>query len=348
MTDAYAPARKYSYKIAFFTKHKRRTLYTIYIINALRRLGCDVKYVNPHTYSRWLGEGLARRVFRWSVDRFKPDLVFVFSNDIFIETLQEFAAKYKTAHLLDDDFKVAGNPLTEKIKLCDVFFHTQAGKLEEYRAAGVKRPIYVPSGVDPDAHRPGKFRECFASEVAFMGKDYFKDRRDLMEAVDAEFDLKVYGRRWQNTKITPAREAVHPKQFAEVCTSAKIILGIDTTTDMELYFSNRTWFVLGSGGFLLTRYVKGLEKIFANHVHLVWFKDLDDALAQIRFYLAHDELRKKIAKTGHEFVHTAYPNERMAETMLRVLFEDAEPPPLTDPGPSFASGEEALAEFAKA
>jgi hypothetical protein len=165
--------------------------------------------------------------------------------------------------------------------------------------------------------------------------------------VNREFDLKLYGRGWQGSELSAARESVEPKQFAQICTSAKIILGIDSTTDMELYFSNRTWFVLGSGGFLLTRYVKGLEKIFANHRHLVWFRDPEDALAQIRFYLAHDELRRKIARDGHEFVHRMYPNERMAETMLRVLFEDAEPPPLTDPGPSFESGEAALVQLAE-
>lgn len=349
MTDRYAPARTYSQRIVFFTKHKKKTLYTIYVIRALRRLGCTVKHINPRTYARWLGDAFAQKMVRRAVDRFKPDVVFVFSNDIFKETLEYFASKYTTAHLLDDDFPV-DTPLTEKIKLCDLFFHTQKGRLEEYRAAGVKRPTYVPSGVDPDTHQPGRRRECFVSDVAFMGKAIYPDRLELLTALAPEVDMKVYGAGWQksDTGITAAREGVGPKEFAEICTSAKIVLGIDKTAEKELYFSNRTWFALGSGGFLLTRYVDGLERVFANHVHLVWFTDPADALAQIRFYLAHDDLRQKIAKTGHEFVHRMYPNDRMAESMLRVLFEDAEVPPLTDPGPSFESGEAALAAMAKA
>ena len=164
----------------------------------------------------------------------------------------------------------------------------------------------------------------------------------LLEAIDREFDLQVYGQGWEETNIKAARKSVGVPEFARLCTSAKVFLGIDKTNDRELYFSNRTWFALGCRGFLLTRYVKGLELIFANHEHLVWYQDQDECLELLRFYLAQDELRARIAEQGHRFVHDLYPNERMAESMLRVLLEDGPLPTLTDPGKGFDSAQQAL------
>ena len=52
-----------------------------------------------------------------------------------------------------------------------------------------------------------------------------------------------------------------------------------------------------------------------------------------------------MAKTGQAFAHELYPNERMAEFMLRTLLLGETPELLTDPGPSFVSGEAAFESF---
>ena len=49
-------------------------------------------------------------------------------------------------------------------------------------------------------------------------------------------------------------------------------------------------------------------------------------------------LRERIARTGHDYVHTHYPFDRMAWNMLDVLFHDGQPMPLTDPGSSLQRG----------
>ncbi len=327
-----------NYRIVFFSKRKKRTRYTQYIISAMRRLGCEVLHINMRKWRRWLGRSVADRVARGQVDRFKPDAIFVFSSDILQETLEHLVGRYPTALLLDDYFPISA-PVTEKIKLVDVFFHTQKGQLEEYRRAGAKRAVYVPSGVDPVAHRPGVLDPSFASDVAFIGNVYLGERVEYMEAIDREFDLKVYGSGWEKTAVKTARKPVGVPEFAKLCSTAKVFLGIDKTADMELYFSNRTWFALGCGAFLLTRYVQGLEQVFANHRHLVWYHNKDECLELLRFYLQRDDLRSQIAQEGRLYAHACYPNDRMAESMLRVLLEGGPLPELSDPGMGFSNPE---------
>jgi spore maturation protein CgeB len=328
---------KHDYRVAFFTKHKRKTLYTTYVIRALRRIGCEVRRVNMAAVRRYVGRSLADKIVRRYVDSFKPDAVVIFSGDIQDETFEHFHGRVRTGLLLDDYFPTDA-PVTRFIKRVDVFFHTMTGQLEEYRAAGARHPVYLHSGVDPDSHRRSAPRKAFSSDVAFIGAAVYPDRIDLIKTLHREFDIKIYGSGWRKLGIRPARDRIGVKQFSRVCASARIMVGIDKAADRELYFSNRTWFVLGCGGFLITRYVPGLESIFANHKHLVWYRDTEEALDQIRFYLRENGLRRKIADTGHEYVHTHYPFDRMASNMVEVLFRDREPRPLTDPGPGLERG----------
>lgn len=321
------------YRIAFFTKSKRKTQYTTYIIRALRRSGCRVKRVNMVALRRYIGPSLTDKLVRRYVDRFSPDACIIFSNDIQEETLDYYTQRTRTAILLDDYFEV-DTPRTERIKKVDVFFHTLAGQLEDYRAAGVRRPVYVHNGVDPDHHRRVEPCARFEGDVAFIGKAHGSERVEFIQRLSQDLRLKVYGAGWREHGVIPAREAVGVGDFARICASSKIVVGIDKTANTELCFSNRTWFVLGSGGFLLTRYIPGLEKLFANHRHLVWYRDADDAVELARYYVKADAERSKIARQGYEFVHTHYPFDRMAKNMIEVLFRDGTPEPLTDPGPS--------------
>lgn len=325
------------HRIAFFSKSKSRTMYTTYVIRALRRIGCDVRHINMGTIRRYVGRSLADKLVRSYLDRFEPDAIIVFSADIQDETFDYFCGRVKTGLLLDDTFPI-DSPVIRFIRRVDVFFLTMTGQLEAYRAAGAKRAVFLHNGVDPDHHRRSTPHRSFASDVAFIGGAHYPDRIDLIKTLHDEFDLKVYGPGWQKFGIQPARHRIGVKQFSRVCASTKIIVGIDISADLELCFSNRTWFVLGCGGFLITRYVPGLELLFANHKHMVWYRDKEEAGDQVRFYLRHDALRERIASTAYEFVHTHYPFDRMASNMVDVLFHGREPQPLTDPGPSLDRG----------
>ena len=94
------------------------------------------------------------------------------------------------------------------------------------------------------------------------------------------------------------------------------MLGIDKTDQVELCFSNRTWITLGCGGFLLTRYVPGLENIFTNKKHLVWYHNIEECLDLISEYLKEDVEREKIKEEGYRYVHENYTYDHIAKRIL--------------------------------
>ena len=102
------------------------------------------------------------------------------------------------------------------------------------------------------------------------------------------------------------------------------MLGCDWRHDVAWYFSNRTWFTLGSRGFLLTNYAPGLEEIFENHRHLVWYRSVDECLELIEHYRARPDERARIAAEGHAFARAHRTYDDFARDLVD-LFEGREP-----------------------
>ena len=69
---------------------------------------------------------------------------------------------------------------------------------------------------------------------------------------------------------------VYPEHYRLACRGAKIVLGRDWRDDCTWYFSNRTWFTLGCGGFLLTNYAPDLEAIFLKLTGGEGFREVDE------------------------------------------------------------------------
>jgi spore maturation protein CgeB len=104
-----------------------------------------------------------------------------------------------------------------------------------------------------------------------------------------------------------------------VCSSASIVLGRDWTDACQWYFSNRTWFTLGCGGFLLTNFVPGLGDIFGNHRELVWYRSPEECFELVAHYLARPEERRRIAAAGRAFALAHRTYDHFARDLLALL-----------------------------
>lgn len=85
------------------------------------------------------------------------------------------------------------------------------------------------------------------------------------------------------------------------------------------YTSNRLYNILSSEGFCLAAWFPGLEDLFENHKHLVWFKTCEEAVDQAEFYLRRPDDRRAIAKAGHEEYLLHHSARSRLETMLRAM-----------------------------
>jgi hypothetical protein len=96
----------------------------------------------------------------------------------------------------------------------------------------------------------------------------------------------------------PSRGWVDEYQLAAVFNAARIVVTCDSVIGKRLFTSARTYKALFAGAFLLIRRFLGIEELFTNKTHLVWFESNDEALALVRYYLQNDAERASIAHEG--------------------------------------------------
>ncbi|HKA14834.1 MAG TPA: glycosyltransferase [Myxococcota bacterium] len=318
-------------RIAVFAKSKARTQTTRSIARALERAGHSLCVIREAKRRQWVGRRLAERWATASVRRFAPDFALIHARDVSRRVLAGIAGRVPTVMFTPDCWPSPIAP--DQLGLAadvDLLCTVARGQVAEFERAGVARAAYLAEAHDPDLYYPVDTAEpAFRSEVAFIGK-YARDshlhatRGALIPAVAARFDLKLYGGGWRELGLAAARGDVYPEQYRAICRGAGIVLGCDWRYDVPWYFSNRTWFTLGARGFLLTNHVPGLEEIFENHRHLVWYRSVDECLALIEHYRARPEERARIAAEGHAFARAHRTYDDFARDLVD-LFEGREP-----------------------
>lgn len=120
-----------------------------------------------------------------------------------------------------------------------------------------------------------------------------KWRRDFIVAVHDQFKLALYGYPdyWP---IKPIKHLSYPHYFKAI-QEARIILGTNHY-DLDRYYIRRTLHSGVAGRLFITRYIPNMEKDFENHKNIVWFREMDEGLELIEYYLRHGTEREAIAK----------------------------------------------------
>ncbi len=94
-------------------------------------------------------------------------------------------------------------------------------------------------------------------------------------------------------------------------------------------FNQRLFEVLGSGGFLLTREAPNFAATFPEGVFAT-YRDREDCLAKVDYYLSHDSERRAIAAAGEAFIRERYDFSRIAAAFERDVVEKLEGRDLTE------------------
>lgn len=204
--------------------------------------------------------------------------------------------------------------------------------LSRYRQNKVNA-LFFHFACNPLFHHRVAETEPFSSDIVFVGNYYtsYPERRIgidilLTPLLKTAYKLRVYGNEhWLNNTdqyFLPPNIYAGYLAYADLpsaYSAAKIVLGINSVVNSPSMMSMRIFEALGCGAFLLTHYTPALENYFKNHIHLVWSRHPDETLELVRFYLARDDLRRKIAEKGQEEVYRLHTYLKRIESVRSVL-----------------------------
>jgi spore maturation protein CgeB len=187
---------------------------------------------------------------------------------------------------------------------------TKPFECEMYRNHGAQNVLFVLQGFDsrfatyqsaPQEHADWRSDVCF---VGHCEKHYAET---LMAASDEAGQLKIWGPKWPRyaTKNTWARpyvcgNGVWGEDYLRALSHTKIGLGFLTKKGIPETTTTRSFEIPALGTFLLAERTDDHLSLFEEGKEAEFFGSNDELKDKIRFYLAHEDVRKKIAASGRE------------------------------------------------
>ena len=175
------------------------------------------------------------------------------------------------------------------------------------------RSDFLNIGYDPHIYTPFGRRLLKSYDVVFMGNNYQTTfelstfRKDMVNRLYGTFGdhFGLFGQGWERSA---GECGTNPRKEAMIYRSSKMAISL-SHYDLQRYFSDRMFRLMGCGTLCLVKSYPGLEIDFTDGENVVVWKTLDELCEKIRYYLDHPQERLRIARKGAELVesrHTWY------------------------------------------
>ncbi len=199
------------------------------------------------------------------------------------------------------------------LKYFDLIFQP-ANLTAGLRAAGAGGRIeYVPIGIDPTVHRPVQLtpdeHARYQSDVCFIGglsNRFHRARRAMIEyAIEQGVAMKIWGGYREHFIGSPILKcwqgAVWGDEQVKALCATKIGLNFHVDHqpgELDRGLNVRAFELPACGVFQLLQRVPSVGEFFDEGKEIICFDSKEEMLDQIRFYLAHDDARRRIADAG--------------------------------------------------
>lgn len=260
------------------------------------------------------GVGQLNRALVRTAAEVHPDIVLVVKGaQIEPDTL--IAVREQTGATLvnfatDDPFNpaVSTSWLVRSIPLYDVYACSKRAIMPDVRAAGAPQVVYLPFGYKESVHfpeRPATPEEVrrFSSDAVFIGgADH--DRVPYFEVLLRRLPnlrLHLYGGYWDHYPALRRyyRGFARGRAFRLALGGAAIALNLVRRANRDGHVM-RTFEIPACGAFMLAERTDEHLELFAADHEAAYFSTPDEMVEQVRYYLAHEESRARIAARGHE------------------------------------------------
>lgn len=198
----------------------------------------------------------------------------------------------------------------DKIFLCNKEF------MGEWHDVFKKPVYYMPQcATDNVLYKEHSKDDVITWDIFFMGSPgnakIHGDRKAILEglAVDYKVELK-------NGTIREQR-VLYNKKSSYFYSNSKFCL--DISAPASGYTSNRPYEILANKGLLLIKWFPGIEDIFENHKHVIWFKNLAEVKKEIDFYIDKPKERAKIIEAGHQLFLEKHTFDARLHNILDIM-----------------------------
>jgi spore maturation protein CgeB len=217
----------------------------------------------------------------------------------------------------------------------DFIFTICRRRIKKYRKMGF-RAAHLDFGFHSKVHRPVRVNRKYRADVAVVANAYpriltkYPDHHRIQSLkllirplVKEKIPVDLWGRQWDqmnrllgvNIPKKWIRGYLHYTKANQVYSSAKIIIGLQNQLTQV---TQRTYEILGSGGFLITSDTPEIRRLFKHGRHLIISKSSKETVRLVRYYLKHPQKIRQIREAGKKAA-ARHSYKKRAQYILRVL-----------------------------
>jgi hypothetical protein len=183
--------------------------------------------------------------------------------------------------------------------------------------------VYVPYSFDAGTYSPPEVSKDI--DVSFIGRQDRVGRQELIEYLMKNgINLQLYGVGTENGPVTQ-------RQMIEIFARSKINLNF---TGVQLYqrykyaqpidlryksVKGRCQEIAMAGGFVLTESGPGMELLFEDKKEFSIFRNKEELLEQVEYYLANEQEREEIASCGQQKAHSEYESTVVWTKVFKII-----------------------------
>lgn len=301
---------------------------------------------------RAAGRKKMNRLLLEKVSEVQPQLCFfvLFTDEIDKRTIQQISESgtVRTINWFCDDHWRFDN----FSKFYAPYFHwvvtTDKGSVEKYKKMGCQQVIRSQWACNHFLYRPQK--SATAHAVTFVGRAHSTRRKVLGQLAARGLDVECWGRGWNrgrvgdddmlsvfsgskvNLNFAESSVVAGWKPFVKIFLKRRAdgSLRMNSLPEMlgSLSFGRqgarsqikgRNFEIPGTGGFLLTQYVDGLEEYYRLDEEVVVFRSVDELVEKAKYYLMHDAEREAIRSAGYARTIQEHTYEQRFNQIFRTI-----------------------------
>jgi glycosyltransferase involved in cell wall biosynthesis len=250
------------------------------------------------------------------IDRERPDIFLhgIVTDEMPVEFLDELRDRNDILSMVffsDDDWRILNHSI-HWVEHYNFATTNDINAVEIYRQAGFNHVFHMQYAANPRIYYPREVPKQYA--VTFVGQAYLGRPQMIYQLMMKGIDLRVWGTGWENITELKAisGHSVPTEKMIEIFCASKIVLGLAwcsvPTTNGELMpqIKGRTFEYPACRAFQLTCADNRLSHYFDVGKEIVTYRDVDELVEKIHYYLNHNEEREKIAEAGYQKVSTRH------------------------------------------
>lgn len=319
--------------------------------DALRRLGHDVRIVDPWDYlgpSRLMGGWIHRAgafgvhmlidkpVFR-RVQHSDPELVWVNQGEFLGPTLLQQLRTLSVPiinYTNDDPFGSHRSSLRFRLYLkalpyYDLLAVVREANVQEAANRGARRVVRIFMSADEEAHRPREMtpddRARYASEVAFVGTCLPERGPFMADLIRLGVPVSIWGDRWHKARewsiIKPhwRGPAVYDERYATIILTAKVVLGLLSKGNRDLH-TQRSMEIPALGALLCAERTSEHMFLYKDGEEAVFWTTPEECATVCKRLVADELYRKSVARRGRERLQrNGHYNEKVLTGLLNEV-----------------------------